>query len=139
MQLPVLVLSSLLCLVPACGEKANAAMAEAQKAANQMVDATKNALGAQTTFADLSQVLGGITDGASADQAKAQLTKLVETWKTQVGSLGGLSQFTSKLGAGADGLLKSAMGQVDKLVGNAEIKKSIGPVLEQLKAALAGK
>lgn len=139
MKLPVLVLSCLLFLVSACGEKANAAMAEAQKAANQMVDATKNALGAQSTFGDLSKMLSGITDGASADKAKDQLTKLVETFKTQVGSLGGLSQFTSKLGSGADGLMKTAMDQINKLVGNAEITKSIGPVLEQLKGVLAGK
>lgn len=139
MKLPVLVLSSLLVLVPACGDKANAAMVEAQRAANQMVDATKNALGAQSTFGDLTKVLGGITDGVTADKAKAQLTKLVDTLKTQVGSLGGLSQFTSKLGAGADGLLKTATDQINKLVGNAEISKSIGPVLEQLKGLLAGK
>jgi len=128
--------SFLLLLLPACGEQANAAMAHAQKMAGQAADAVKNLAGTQTTFTDLTRLLGGVTDAASAEKVKAQLTTLVDSFRSQLGALGGLGQFTSGLGGSADGLLKAAKEQVTKLVGNPEVAKTLGPVLEQLKGLL---
>ncbi len=132
--LPILV-ASLLLLVPACGDKAKAAVNEAGNAA-QIAEAAKNLTAAKTTFGDLTKALAGITDSATADKAKASLTGLVDTLKTQLGSVGGFSKIAEGLGATAT---KTINDQIAKLTGNADIAKSIGPVLEQLKGLLAGK
>lgn len=136
--LPMLCSSLLLCL-PACGDKAAAASADAGKLLNQAAAAAKNlpALASATsTVTDLGKMLRGITDGATADKAKAELTSLVGTLKGQLGALGGITKVAD---GGGLGVLEGALDQIGKLMSNPEVTKAIGPVLEQLKGLLGGK
>lgn len=136
--LPVLFLS--FAALTACGEKASAAMNDATRLAAEAADAAKKLpafAAASATVADLTKSLSGITDGATAAKAKAQLTALVDSLQQQVGALGGLDKLTASLGNGD--LMKGVTAQVTKLMGNADIAGSVGPVLEKLKALLAGK
>jgi hypothetical protein len=151
---PMKFISSLLLLplllVPACGDKA-------ANAAGNMVDQAKNAAGdvkaaagdmvkqtavvdkLKTTFGELTKSLSGITDGATAEKAKGGLESIVSTLKTQMGELGGLGKLDGMLATAKDGLMKGAMDQVTKLMGNADITAKIGPVLEQLKGLFTAK
>jgi hypothetical protein len=146
-----LVLASFL-LFPACGDKAaNAAnpadvtknATDAAKNAAAMVgDATKQTAvldKLKGTFTELTKSLGTITDGATAEKAKGGLETLVGTLKTQMGELGGLGKLADSVVTMKDGLMKPVMEQVTKLMGNADITKAIGPVLEQLKGLLGSK
>lgn len=139
MKCLLMLCSSLLLCLSACGDKAAAASTEAGKLLNQAAEAAKNlpALASATsTVTDLGKMLGGITDGATADKAKAGLTSLVGALKSQLGALGGITKLSE---GGGKGVLEGAVDQVGKLMNNPEIMKAIGPVLEQLKGLLGGK
>lgn len=139
-----LVLTSLL-LFSACGDKAanaanagnaaNAAAAAAGDAAKQIAAVDK----LKAPVADAIKLLGTITDGASAEKAKAGLEGVVGSLKTHLSELGGLGKLGDAAMKAKDGLLKPVMDKVTGLLGNADITKAIGPVLEQLKGLLGGK
>jgi hypothetical protein len=124
-----LVLLASLCLLPACGDKADAAIGDIgkQTAAIEKV---------KTTLADVTKSLNGITDAATAEKAKTTLDGLATALKTQMADLGSLGKLSDALGTTKDSLVKGVQDQIAKLAGNAEIQKAIGPVLDKLKAAL---
>ena len=139
-----------LLLLPACGDKAANAAGNLTEQANKAAGDVKAAVGdmakqtavvdkLKTTFTDLGKTLGGITDGATAEKAKTGLEGIVSTLKTQMGELGGLGKLEGALATAKDGLMKGAMEQVTKLMGNADITAKIGPVLEQLKGLFTAK
>lgn len=125
-------------LMPACGEKAANAgtnvLNSVGDAAKQMASLDK----VKSTVGDLTKTLGSITDGATAEQAKGTLENLVSGLKGQLGELGGLGKLTDSVAGMKDGLLKPVMDKVTGLLGNAEIAKAIGPVLNQLKGLISG-
>ncbi len=141
MRIPTGVFLTSCLLLAACGDQAIAAAAEAKGWLGQASDAAKK-LGsfeqAKTMFSDLSKSLGGIADGATAEQAKVQLAALVTSLKSQVGD-GGIAKWTSSLGGAGDGLVKAAMDQIGKLRSNPDVQKVVGPVLEQLQGLLSAK
>ncbi|MBL9077638.1 MAG: hypothetical protein JNL08_09050 [Planctomycetes bacterium] len=128
-----------LCLLfPACGE--NAAKA-AETATSMLGDAQKQLASldaAKPVVGDLMQTLSGITDGKSAEAAKASLEKLTIGLKEQLGSLGDLGKLSGTLATTKDSLLKPVLDKVAGLLGNAEVAKAIGPVLTQLKGLIGG-
>lgn len=131
--------ASLLLIVAACGERARAAGTEAANLANQAAEAAKKlpaVTALASTWGDLSTTLAGITDGVTAEKAKAGLATAVDTLKSQIGSLGGLTKATE--GVGGD-LVTGITEQVKKLLANPEVAKVLGPVLEQLQGLVAGK
>lgn len=136
----LLVLPFLLGSFTACGDQAAAAMSEASRLAGQAAEAAKALPGmaaVATTFADLTKSLGSITDAASAEQVKSSLTTLVDSLQAQIAALGGFDQMKAALGS--SDLVKRVVDQVTRLLGNADIAKSVGPVLEQLQGLLGGK
>ncbi|MCU0866906.1 MAG: hypothetical protein MUC36_24235 [Planctomycetes bacterium] len=128
-----------LLLVPACGDKASAAVDQVKAAAADMTKAGPIMDKLKGTFGELGKTLGGITDGATAEKAKSGLEGIVSTLKTQMGELGGLGKLDGALTTVKDGLMKGAMDQVTKLMGNADITAKIGPVLENLKGLFTAK
>jgi hypothetical protein len=138
-----------LLLLPACGDKAanagnladqaNKVAGDVKAAAGDMAKQTAVVDKLKATFNDLGKTLGGITDGATAEKAKTGLEGIVSTLKTQMGELGGLGKLEGALATVKDGLMKGAMDQVTKLMGNADITAKIGPVLEQLKGLFTAK
>jgi hypothetical protein len=125
-------------LLPACGDKAANA---GTNILNSVGDATKQAASLdklKATVGSLTTTLGGITDGATAEKAKGALENLVGGLKGQLGELGNLGKLTDSLAGMKDGLLKPVMEKVTGLLGNADIAKSIGPVLNQLKGLVGG-
>ena len=124
--LNIVALLALVCL-PACGDNANAA--------GNIVDNVKNAAVVKDltgTFKDLGSTLGGITDGTTAEAAKEKLSGLVDGLKGQLDKLGGISKLTDTLGGLKDGVMEKIKG----LMGNADVTKAIGPILEKLKGLL---
>tara|TARA_R110002096_G_scaffold3941_9_gene18911 strand:- start:710 stop:1069 length:360 start_codon:yes stop_codon:yes gene_type:complete len=117
-------------LLPACGDASAGVLDKVGDAAKQS-DALAKIKG---TFTNLTSTLTGITDGETAKAAKGKLEGMIGPLKDQLSSLGGLS----KLGAMKDTLVNGVMSQVTRLIGNADIKSAIGPVLEKLKGALNG-
>lgn len=114
----------------------------AKNAASALGDATKQAAvldKLKGTVSELTKSLSGIADGATAEKAKSGLEGLVGNLKTQIGELGSLGKLSDSLSGMKDGLLKPVMEKVTGLMGNADIAKAIGPVLEQLKGVLGGK
>lgn len=125
-------------LLPACGEKAANA---GTNMLNSVGDATKQMASLdklKSTITDLSKTLGGITDGATAEKAKGALENLIGGLKGQLGDLSGLGKLTDEVAGMKAGLLKPVAEQVTKLLGNADIAKAIGPVLNQLKGLVSG-
>ena len=84
------------------------------------------------TVGELTKTLAGITDGASAEKMKTALEGQVKALGAEMGDLGSLK-------GSVEGMLKPLMEKVTGLLGNADIKKAIGPVLEQLKGLLPAK
>ncbi len=117
-------------LLPACGDASAGVLDKVGDAAKQS-DALAKIKG---TFTNLTSTLTGITDGETAKAAKGKLEGMIGPLKDQLSSLGGLS----KLGAMKDTLVNGVMSQVTRLIGNADIKSAIGPVLEKLKGVLNG-
>ncbi len=144
--LTVLAVVPLLFLVAACGGNANAGTAEAPGALKTAADLMGKAGDAlkqvtdlnqvKATFTNLTQSLQGVTDGATATQAKAKLAECVAQLQTQLGAGGTLAKWTSTLGSTGDGLTKALLDQVTKLSSNPDVQKAIGPVLEQVKGLL---
>ncbi len=125
-------------LLPACGEKAANA---GSNILNSVGDATKQMASLdklKATVGDLTKALGSITDGSTAEKAKGTLENLVGGLKGQLGDLGGLGKLTDNVVSTKDGLLKPLAEQVTKLLDNADIAKTIGPVLNQLKSLVGG-
>ena len=125
-------------MIPACGDDAKAGEG-ANNLINKVGDAAKQTEAfdkVKGTFESLKSTLGGITDGKTAEAAKGKLDGLVGTLKDQMGKLGDLGKLTDKLGSMKDTLTKGLMGQVTKLMGNADVTKAIGPILEKLKGVL---
>jgi hypothetical protein len=144
-----LVVVPFLVLGSACGGKAEAGEAAAKDASNALKAATdlmgkasdlvKN-VGTfdqvKSTFSNLTQSLQGVTDGASAEQAKAKLAEYVGQLKSQLGDGGTLAKWTASLGSAGDGVMKAVLDQVAKLSANPDVQKAIGPVLDQVKGLL---
>lgn len=121
---------------------------------NQLADAAKAAAGNAQQPApveapkveDLGKVLGGITDGPTAQAAKSKIESLIQQLKAAKnvatsGQLGGdlgkiAGAAAAKAGVDLTALKAEAKKQVDSLLGNASIKAAIGPTLEQLKGLL---
>lgn len=135
----------MLAFVPACGESAKAGETGGEtgmkSVLNQVGDVANQTAALDKlkgTLEGLTSTLGGITDGATAEKAKGALEGMVAKVSEQMGALGKLGALGGDMAGMKDKLIKGAMEQVTKLLGNADIQKSIGPVLEKLKAALAG-
>jgi hypothetical protein len=125
-------------LFPACGEKAANAGSNVM---NMVGDATKQVASLdklKSVAGDLSKTLGGITDGATAEKAKGALETLVGSLKGQLGELGNLGTLTDTVASAKDAVLKPLMEKITGLLGNADISKAIGPVLNQLKGLVGG-
>ena len=128
-------------LLPACGDDAKAAGDATKNLMNTVGDVAKQTAAfdkLKGTFEGLKSTLAGITDGATAEQAKGKLSGMVDTLKEQMGSLGDMGKLSDSLSGVKDGLVKGIMGQLTGLMGNADIQKAIGPVLEKLKGVLGG-
>jgi hypothetical protein len=100
---------------------------------------TENLNKLKTTLTSLGKSLAQVSDGATADKAKATLMGLVAPLQAQLAELSKLGDGDGSLVAMKDTLMKAATTQVNSLMSNAEVKKAVGPVLEQIKSALAGK
>lgn len=120
-------------LLPACSdaEATGGGMVDKIGSAVTQGDAMAKLKG---TFTGLQSTLTAITDGTTAQAAKSKLSGMIGPLKDQLGALGGLG----KLGSMKDGVVKGIMEQVTRLIGNADIKTAIGPILEKLKSALNG-
>ncbi len=142
MKISTLVLVSACAFLVGCGDSADASM---QKAMNQamgevqrgMQQAQQQMAAAmpmlQQAWSDIGKSLNGIADGATAQQAKAALTKLVADLQAQAQQLGGADKLAASLGKDA---VKALQAQVSALSNNADVQKAVGPVLEQLRALL---
>jgi len=122
-------------LLASCGDKAaaNTNTPSVDASALKDVKATTGAAEKVSgTVAELMKTLSGITDGATAEKAKSALEGQAKTLGGQLGDLGALK-------SSVEGVLKPLMDKVNGLLGNADIKKAIGPVLEQLKGLLPAK
>lgn len=119
-------------LFPACGDAGSegSVLDKVGKVAKQ-ADVMGKLKG---TLSSLQATLTGVTDGTTAQAAKGKLDGLIGPLKSQLGDLGGLS----KLGSLKDGAIKGVMGQVTRLLGNADINSVLGPILQKLKGALNG-
>lgn len=125
-------------LLPACGDKAANA---GTNVLNSVGDATKQVASLdklKSTVSELTATLGSITDGATAEKAKGALENLVGGLKGQLGELANLGKLTDNVASMKDSLLKPVLEKVTSLLGNADIAKSIGPVLNQLKGLVSG-
>jgi hypothetical protein len=132
---PVLVACAL--LLPSCGDDAAKAAEKLGSAAKELVakqaplfDKVKASIGTLTT------TLSGITDGPTAEKAKATLEGLTGTLKTQLGDLGGLGKLADSLATEKAALLKAPIDKITGLLANADVKAKIGTVLDQLLALL---
>ena len=127
-----------LLLFAACGDRADAASGgpSVLDRASQMAKDLPGIVTAPATFDDLKSRLTSITDGPSAQRAKAGLEQIAATLQQHVDSVGGLPKWTENLGAAGDRLLRSAREQIDKLRQNPQVEPVLGPVLARLDALL---
>jgi len=124
-------------LFPACGEKAaNAGTDLLNSAVGDVGKQTASLDKVKSTAGDLMKTLGSITDGATAEKAKGTLEGLVSGLKGQLSDLGSLGKLSDSVSGMKDTVLKPVMEKVTGLLGNADIAKAIGPVLNQLKGLL---
>lgn len=153
MKKPLFVLALAFCSLVACSKESAAAgnnppagesaLGKANRLLGGAVDLQKQTAAAtQLTgvLGDLQKTLGGITDGATAQGAKATLDTLVDKVKAAVGDLGGIQKLLDgalgQAGASASGVVQSVLKQIDGLLANEQVKAAIGPVLDQLKGLL---
>jgi hypothetical protein len=130
-------------LLPCCGDDA-AKAAEKAGEAKGTVEAGKEMLAKQapqfekvkTSISSLTSTLSGITDGPTAEKAKATLDGLATTLMTQLGDLSNLGKLADSLAAEKATLLKAPVDKIKSLLANADVKAKIGGVLEQLQALL---
>jgi hypothetical protein len=122
----------LLFVVPACGGEAGAAPAAMAEAAKKFAPLLTQVTG---SFGDLTKAFAGITDGASADKAKGAIETATKALAGPMDMIKGLKLDAATL-APLDGLKKTAMDQVGKLMGNTDIVGKIGPALTSLKDLL---
>ncbi|MCR9247286.1 MAG: hypothetical protein NXI31_19815 [bacterium] len=111
----------------------------------------------ESTAGSIVKLLEGITDGKTAESAKSELSTLTEQLSTGITALKSAGEKTGGEAKDAMGALaekaKAAVAafspeltksfggiteQITRLMGNDEIKKVIGPVLEKLKGLIAG-
>jgi hypothetical protein len=140
----LLALATAFLVVPACSSEAGASG------------------GAADVASKLTTTLAGITDAKTAESAKTQLTSLtdqlgkaLETMKSAAssatdkakevagGDLGKMAgEMAAKAKAAVSPALQSAFSgitkEIERLMGNADIKNALGPVLEKLKGLVAG-
>ena len=116
-------------LLPACGDDAGAApKGLGEKFVGAIGEKTEQL---SATLSGLATTMSGIKDGATAQAAKQKLEELLG--KIQAGAGGGI---TKLLGASGGSIKEGVMTQLNRLLGSAEIKQAIGPVLEQLQTML---
>ena len=118
--------------VPACGDNADASNKDGVK--NMVGDLAGKGKELGTTLTGLAKTLTGITDGKTADGAKGQLSEMVG--KIEKMGSGGLGKLTGMLSGGSEGIMKTVKDQITRLMGNADITKSIGPILTKLTGLL---
>lgn len=139
------VIVSMLAFLPACGENAKAGETGGDSGAKSVMNQLGEAAGQVAAFdklkgtlESLKSTLDGVTDGATAEKAKSTLEGIVGKLTEQMGALAKTGALTDNLAGVKDTLVKGAMEQVTKLIGNADVQKAIGPALDKLKAALGG-
>lgn len=134
MRIAALALVPLLSCFSACGSDAKKEP-DAGVVKTEAVAAIK---AVQKTVGEMMKSLGELKDAASAEKAKASLQQQMEALKTELGQID-----AGKLGkawtAAKTGLAKLANDQAAKFKNDPEMQKVVGPLLEQMKAALEGR
>jgi hypothetical protein len=139
-----IVLVLLVSILAACGEQSQAAgkdaldhAAKAAAAAKEMVVKSDALVKGTAAFAALKQELAKVTDGASAQQVKAQLATHLAQVKASLGKLGDLDQIAddllAKAGTSRAQLFALGKAQVDALAAKPEVAKALGGLLDDLK------
>lgn len=129
-----------LLMLPACGD-ANAGtnkLGDMMDKAGDTIGNAEVATRLKDTLGGLTTTLSGIADGKTAEAVKGKLGGLIDTLNQQLNQIGGIDKLTGMLGGMKDSLVGGLRTQIDKLAGNADVAKAIGPMLEKLQSTLGG-
>lgn len=137
---------SLLAALAACGGDAQVAnertgtpaAAAPAPASSPEARADDELAAVRTTVGGMRTALAGITDAASAERARTELTRLAADLRQRVGERGDLPRWVRELDGEAGDLRGALQARVGQMAAQPAIAKALGPLLDELRQLAFG-